>query len=121
MKPYNSLSDHLKETFGAKTVKLSVNAGFTCPNRDGHISNGGCIFCSGSGSGDFAPSAELPIAQQLKLSRQRLSDKWPEAKYIAYFQAFTNTYAPAEELERKYREALSCDGTCNSDKAGLYG
>lgn len=110
MKPYNSLSDHLKETFGAKTVKLSVNAGFTCPNRDGHISNGGCIFCSGSGSGDFAPSAELPIAQQLKLSRQRLSDKWPEAKYIAYFQAFTNTYAPAEELERKYREALSCDG-----------
>ena len=110
MKPYNSLSDHLKETFGAKTVKLSVNAGFTCPNRDGRISNGGCIFCSGSGSGDFAPSAELPIAQQLKLSRQRLSDKWPEAKYIAYFQAFTNTYAPAEELERKYREALSCDG-----------
>ncbi len=110
MKPYNSLSDHLKETFGTKTVKLSVNAGFTCPNRDGHISSGGCIFCSGSGSGDFAPPAELSIAQQLKLSRERLSDKWPEAKYIAYFQAFTNTYAPVEELERKYREALSCEG-----------
>ena len=112
MKPYNSLSDHLKEKLGKKTVKLSVNAGFTCPNRDGKISEGGCIFCSGSGSGDFAPSAELPIAEQLRLSRQRLSSKWPDAKYIAYFQAFTNTYAPVEVLEEKYNEALSCDGIC---------
>ncbi len=112
MKPYNSLSDHLKEKLGKKTVKLSVNAGFTCPNRDGRISEGGCIFCSGSGSGDFAPSAELSIAEQLRLSRQRLSSKWPDAKYIAYFQAFTNTYAPVEVLEKKYNEALSCDGIC---------
>lgn len=110
MKPYNSLSDHLKERFGTKTVKLSVNAGFTCPNRDGKISKGGCIFCSGEGSGDFAPSADMSISNQLELSKQRLSQKWPDAKYIAYFQAFTNTYAPVDELERKYEEALSCDG-----------
>ena len=91
MKPYNSLSDHLKERFGT-------------------ISKGGCIFCSGAGSGDFAPSADMSISNQLELSKQRLSQKWPDAKYIAYFQAFTNTYAPVDELERKYEEALSCDG-----------
>ena len=108
MKPYNSLSDHLKEKLGAKTVKLSVNAGFSCPNRDGKISRGGCIFCSGSGSGDFAPPADMPIDKQLELSRQRISAKWPDAKYIAYFQAFTNTYAPVDVLEKKYNEALSC-------------
>ncbi|MEA4971968.1 MAG: TIGR01212 family radical SAM protein [Candidatus Metalachnospira sp.] len=108
-KPYNSLSDHLKEKLGSKTVKLSVNAGFTCPNRDGKISTGGCIFCSGSGSGDFAPEASLSISEQLRLSKEKLSNKWPNAKYIAYFQAFTNTYAPLEVLEKKYNEALSCD------------
>ena len=108
MKPYNSLSDHLKEKLGAKTVKLSVNAGFSCPNRDGKISRGGCIFCSGSGSGDFAPPADMSIDKQLELSRQRISAKWPDAKYIAYFQAFTNTYAPVDVLEKKYNEALSC-------------
>ena len=108
MKPYNSLSDHLKEKLGAKTVKLSVHAGFSCPNRDGKISRGGCIFCSGSGSGDFAPPADMPIDKQLELSRQRISAKWPDAKYIAYFQAFTNTYAPVDVLEKKYNEALSC-------------
>ena len=108
MKPYNSLSDHLKEKLGAKTVKLSVNACFSCPNRDGKISRGGCIFCSGSGSGDFAPPADMPIDKQLELSRQRISAKWPDAKYIAYFQAFTNTYAPVDVLEKKYNEALSC-------------
>ena len=108
MKPYNSLSDHLKEKLGAKTVKLSVNEGFSCPNRDGKISRGGCIFCSGSGSGDFAPPADMPIDKQLELSRQRISAKWPDAKYIAYFQAFTNTYAPVDVLEKKYNEALSC-------------
>lgn len=108
MKPYNSLSDHLKQKLGAKTVKLSVNAGFSCPNRDGKISHGGCIFCSGSGSGDFAPSADIPIAKQLEISREKISNKWPDAKYIAYFQAFTNTYAPVDVLEEKYMEALSC-------------
>ena len=108
MKPYNSLSDHLKEKLGAKTVKLSVNAGFSCPNRDGKISRGGSICCSGSGSGDFAPPADMPIDKQLELSRQRISAKWPDAKYIAYFQAFTNTYAPVDVLEKKYNEALSC-------------
>ena len=108
MKPYNSLSDHLKQKLGAKTVKLSVNAGFSCPNRDGKISHGGCIFCSGSGSGDFAPSSDIPIAKQLEISREKISNKWPDAKYIAYFQAFTNTYAPIDVLEEKYMEALSC-------------
>lgn len=108
-KPYNSLSNHLKKKLGSKTVKLSINAGFTCPNRDGKISTGGCIFCSGSGSGDFAPSAELSISEQLSFSKIKLSAKWPNAKYIAYFQAFTNTYAPVEVLEEKYNEALNCD------------
>ena len=106
-KPYNSLSDHLKEKLGSKTVKLSVNAGFTCPNRDGKISTGGCIFCSGSGSGDFAPSAELSIAEQLRLSREKLSGKWPNAKYITYFQAFTNTYAPIDELKENITRLLT--------------
>lgn len=95
---YNSISDYLKNHFGAKTVKLSIDAGFTCPNRDGTVGYGGCAFCSSGGSGELASS----ISEQIEL----LAEKWPDANYLAYFQAHTNTYAPVETLRQKYYEAL---------------
>lgn len=88
----------LKNHFGKKTVKLAIDGGFTCPNRDGSKGFGGCTFCSDTGSGEFASSVE----DQIKL----LSDKWPDAKYLAYFQNHTNTYAPVSELRDKYYSAL---------------
>ena len=95
---YYSISNYLKEHFGCKTVKLSIDAGFTCPNRDGTVGTGGCAFCSGGGSGELSSTIE----EQIKL----LKDKWPDAAYLAYFQSFTNTYAPVEELREKYYSAL---------------
>ena len=95
----NTVSKYLKSYFGEKTVKLSIDGGFTCPNRDGTKGSGGCIFCSADGSGDFASTIEEQIAL--------LSDKWPNAKYLAYFQNHTNTYAPVEVLRKKFYEALS--------------
>lgn len=103
---YNSLNNYLKTKFGTKIAKLSLDGGFTCPNRDGTLSNDGCIFCSESGSGDFAGDRNLSIAQQIQQQKHRVSKKWPEAKYIAYFQSFTNTYAPLEILRSKYTEAI---------------
>lgn len=94
----NMIGRYLKDTFGEKVVKLSLDGGFTCPNRDGTKGTGGCIFCSADGSGDFAGS----IPSQIEL----LSSKWPRAKYIAYFQNYTNTYAPVAELRQKFTEAL---------------
>ena len=102
--PYLSLNKYLRDKFGCKTVKLSVDAGFTCPNRDGKLSTEGCIFCSKGGSGDFAGSRCLSITDQLNQQKELLSKKWPSAKYIAYFQAFTNTYAPVNVLRAKYEE-----------------
>ena len=96
---YNSISDYLKEQFGTKAIKLSIDAGFTCPNRDGKISTGGCAFCSAGGSGELASTIE----EQIELT----SKKWPDATYLAYFQAHTNTYAPVEVLRKKYYEALN--------------
>lgn len=95
---YYSISNYLKEHFGRKTVKLSIDAGFTCPNRDGTVGTGGCAFCSGGGSGELSSTIE----EQIEL----LKDKWPDAAYLAYFQSFTNTYAPVEELREKYYSAL---------------
>lgn len=95
---YYSISNYLKEQFGCKTVKLSIDAGFTCPNRDGTVGIGGCAFCSGGGSGELSSTIE----EQIEL----LKDKWPDAAYLAYFQSFTNTYAPVEELREKYYSAL---------------
>ena len=95
---YYSISNYLKEHFGRKTVKLSIDAGFTCPNRDGTVGTGGCAFCSGGGSGELSSTIE----EQIEL----LNDKWPDAAYLAYFQSFTNTYAPVEELREKYYSAL---------------
>ncbi len=107
--PYFSLNKYLRDIFGCKVVKLGIDAGFTCPNRDGSISKRGCIFCSKFGSGDFAGDRNLSIKEQLESQKKLLSKKWPRAKYIAYFQAFTNTYASVDELKKKYYEALSVD------------
>lgn len=95
----NSVSSYLKKEFGEKTVKLAIDSGFTCPNRDGSKGTGGCLFCSEGGGGDFASTIE----DQINL----LSEKWPKAKYIAYFQNHTNTYAPVDVLREKYYEALN--------------
>ncbi|WP_341878038.1 TIGR01212 family radical SAM protein [Defluviitalea saccharophila] len=106
-KPYYSLNYFLRQKFGEKVFKISLDGGFTCPNRDGTLSKNGCIFCSGRGSGDFAPPAILPITEQFNRSRALLKDKWKSGKYIVYFQAFTNTYGPVDVLRKKYEEALS--------------
>lgn len=106
---YNSLNQYLRETFGEKVYKIAINGGFTCPNRDGTIDTRGCIFCSGHGSGDFAEDAGLSITEQIERGKLRLSKKMRSdtGKYIAYFQAFTNTYAPLPRLRELYEEALS--------------
>ena len=109
-KPYRSLNEYYREVFGRKTAKISLDGGFTCPNRDGTCGTRGCLFCSAGGSGDFAESATLSIKEQVEQGKAQTSDKWKDPAYVAYFQAFTNTYAPAEELRQKYEEALSCEG-----------
>ena len=109
-KPYRSLNAYYREIFGRKTAKISLDGGFTCPNRDGTCGTRGCIFCSAGGSGDFAENAALSITEQIENGKKQTADKWKDPAYIAYFQAFTNTYAPAEDLRRKYEEALACEG-----------
>ena len=109
-KPYRSLNAYYREIFGRKTAKISLDGGFTCPNRDGTCGTRGCLFCSAGGSGDFAENAALSITEQIENGKKQTADKWKDPAYIAYFQAFTNTYAPVEDLRRKYEEAISCDG-----------
>ena len=109
-KPYRSLNEYYREIFGRKAAKISLDGGFTCPNRDGTCGERGCLFCSAGGSGDFAENAALSITEQVEKGKAQTSDKWKDPAYVAYFQAFTNTYAPVEELRRKYDEALSCEG-----------
>ena len=107
---YNSIGNHLKSEFGRKTVKLSIDAGFTCPNRDGTLAYGGCAFCSGGGSGELAAHAadsEAAIASSITEQIDVLSGKWPDACYLAYFQSFTNTYAPVDVLRERYYAALN--------------
>ena len=99
------LSDHYKEVFGCKVYKLSLDGGFTCPNRDGTLGREGCIFCTGSG--EFAEGGPDPLAVQLERARERVSSKNKDGKYIAYFQAFTGTYAPPERLRKLYYEAIA--------------
>ena len=98
---YHSIGTYLKKRFGCRVVKLAIDGGFTCPNRDGSKGSGGCIFCSPEGSGELA-SEISDIDQQVSL----LAQKWPDSKYIAYFQSYTSTYAPVEALRAKYEEAL---------------
>lgn len=105
-KPYHSLDYELKQRFHGKVYKLTLNGGMSCPNRDGKISYGGCIFCSEGGSGDFAAPACLSIPEQIQDAKKRLSQKRPADQYIAYFQAFTNTYGPLEHLRKIFTEAI---------------
>ena len=105
-KRYHSMDYDLKQTYGEKVYKITLNGGMTCPNRDGTVGRGGCIFCSASGSGDFAGSRLLSITEQLRQGKADLALKRPVHSYIAYFQAFTNTYAPLSHLERIFTEAL---------------
>lgn len=104
---YTTLNNYLKERFGEKVYKIALNGGFTCPNRDGSIDTRGCIFCSKGGSGDFAESPDLTITEQIENGKKRLEKKIKNGKYIAYFQAFTNTYAPVERLRKIYEEAIN--------------
>lgn len=109
---YLSLSQHLKNTFGCKVYKIAIDGGFTCPNRDGSIGTGGCIFCSGKGSGDFASSRQLSITDQIEEAKTKVSKKIKNGLYIAYFQAFTNTYAPVNVLREKFTEAINHPDVC---------
>lgn len=103
---YRSLNQHYQEKFGCKVYKLSVDAGFTCPNRDGTLGTRGCLFCSGEGSGEFAEKTGSDIREQLERAKERVRKKIRNGKFIAYFQAFTNTYGPVECLRKLYREAM---------------
>ena len=109
-KPYHSLDYMLRERFGEKVYKVTLNGGMSCPNRDGKLGTRGCIFCSAGGSGDFAADSSLSITEQIDRQISILSAKRPIHKYIAYFQAFTNTYAPVEYLEKIFTEALAHPG-----------
>lgn len=110
-KPYYSLDAYCKNEFGHKCYKIALNAGMTCPNRDGTLGSRGCIFCSAGGSGDFAALGDS-IPQQLEQGKLLFGDKKTGSNYIAYFQAYTNTYAPVDYLEKIYAEALSCPEVC---------
>lgn len=101
-----ALDAYLKNTFGEKVYKITLNGGMTCPNRDGHVGTGGCIFCSAKGSGDFAGSPALSISEQLARGKEAVRRKRPVRSFIAYFQAFTNTYAPVDYLESIFMEAI---------------
>lgn len=104
-KPYHSLDHYLKETYHTKTMRIALNAGLSCPNRDGTLGTGGCAFCSAGGSGDFAGSPALSISEQLREAKAVIRSKRPCDTFIAYFQAFTNTYAPVARLRELYTEA----------------
>lgn len=104
---YLSFNKYLKDKFGQKVYKISLDGGFTCPNRDGKAGTRGCIFCSKGGSGDFAENREMSITEQIESGKKRVEKKIKSGKYIAYFQAFTNTYAPVEILRQKYEEAIN--------------
>lgn len=104
---YLSFNKYLKDKFGQKVYKISLDGGFTCPNRDGKTGTKGCIFCSKGGSGDFAENRDMSITEQIESGKKKVEKKIKSGKYIAYFQAFTNTYAPVETLRQKYEEAIN--------------
>ena len=106
-KPYHSLDYMLQDRFKEKVYKITLNGGMSCPNRDGTLGNRGCIFCSAGGSGDFAASARLSVTEQIADAKKRLAGKRPVERYIAYFQAYTNTYAPIGHLRKIFTEAAA--------------
>lgn len=105
-KRYYSVDYYLKQAFGEKVYRLALNGGMTCPNRDGTLGSRGCIFCSAAGSGDFAQNGSVPIPEQLAAAKKQLRKKRNCRKFIAYFQAFTNTYAPVEKLQKLFMDAI---------------
>lgn len=113
-KPYYSLDYYLKQTFGEKIYRLSLNGGMTCPNRDGTLDSRGCIFCSAGGSGDFATAPALSVTEQIAQAKERIRGKSNCKKFIAYFQAYTNTYAPVSYLRELFSEAI-----CHPDIVAL--
>ena len=129
-KRYHTYDYYLKQTFGGKCAKIPIDGGFTCPNIDGSKGVGGCIYCSSRGSGDFAESPVLSVGEQFRITREKLSSKWPTERCIPYFQAHTNTYAPISVLKEKFEEAIALDGVvgmniatradCISDAAAEY-
>ena len=108
-KRYHTLNYHVKNKYNCKVVKISLNAGFTCPNIDGTSGYGGCIYCSKSGSGDFGGDVTKSLEDQFLDIKNIIDKKWPNSKYIAYFQAHTNTYAPINILKEKYESVLKLD------------
>ena len=109
-KRYYTYDYYLRHTFGQKVAKITLDAGFTCPNRDGTCGTGGCIYCSGKGGGEYTSSRALSLEEQYLAQRRLLDEKWGAEKFIAYFQAFTNTYAPLPLLKKLYTEALALPG-----------
>ena len=108
-KRYYTLDYFYKHKFNSKVFKVSLNAGFTCPNKDGKVGTGGCIYCSKSGSGEYAGDIKKDLVTQFNEVKDMMLKKWPKAKYIGYFQANTNTYAPVEKLKEKYETILNLD------------
>lgn len=106
MERYYSLNAYLRESFGEKLYKIALNGGFGCPNRDGTAGTGGCIFCSGAGSGDFAENAEDDVCAAIDRGKARVSSKNPGGRYIAYFQSFSSTYGPIEKMRRLFTAAI---------------
>ena len=109
-KRYHTLNYHLQETFGHKVFKVSLDGGFDCPNRDGTVAHGGCTFCSAAGSGDYAGNRGDDLVQQFNDIKEKMHTKWKNGKYLAYFQAFTNTHAPVSELREKFESVLDLEG-----------
>lgn len=107
---YYSANDYFRTVFSCKVYKISLDAGCTCPNRDGTKGTGGCIYCSSSGSGDFAQNAVLSVSEQIERGKKLVMEKNPSGKYLAYFQNHTNTYGNLLELEKKFLEAADCPG-----------
>lgn len=109
-KRYHSWNFHLRKQFGEKIFKIPLDAGFDCPNRDGSVASGGCTFCSERGSGDFAGDRKDDLITQFNTIKEKMHSKWPTGKYLGYFQAYTNTYAPVEQLREMYEVILEQEG-----------
>ncbi|MGL4522409.1 MAG: TIGR01212 family radical SAM protein, partial [Bacilli bacterium] len=109
-KRYYTLNEHLRAEFGQKVFKVSIDAGFDCPNRDGTVAYGGCTFCSAAGSGDFAGNKTDDVITQFHAIKTKMHEKWPDAVYLGYFQAFTNTHAPVEKLKEVFEPILAQEG-----------